>query len=431
MHNAKFCTKCGNVLLVENQKFCNQCGTSLDYKKNNKTKINWGTLIVVGIGILFLSLIVYDGSDNGLSATFPSNKSNPKTTALNCNYAGSDITMDVTTYENINEYYEDRRDFNTEYYEADSEYIEFIYENEEDNTIDSLAEDITQTANANGLAGDQVLELAVCFVQNIPYDYEKYNTMNGNTPNTEQYPYETLYNNSGICTDTTYLTTLLLNELGYETAVFSFEDHFAAGVKVPDGYGSFESSYAMLETTVPGYAPGMVPDNIDPNNGSPTTSLNAYNQITTDDNPESLSTTGGLSTLSPVGIIKNNDGTEYSRIVSAVRLEKEILALGDVLDSKNLEMIDAKNNVSYWENRQLQAYDNYINIPATTYQCYAYYGCDYYTNPSATSAYNTYSSYYGSYENAIDVYSEMVANYNEGIENYNTKLINYQNYQYN
>jgi len=90
---------------------------------------------------------------------------------------------------------------------------------------------------------------AVRFVQNIPYDY------NGSRDLTRdlKYPYETVYDNSGVCGDKSVLLAYLLRELGYEVVIFIFEPeaHGAVGIKCQSPYDYRGTGYCFVETTLP------------------------------------------------------------------------------------------------------------------------------------------------------------------------------------
>lgn len=107
---------------------------------------------------------------------------------------------------------------------------------------------------------DELAELTVAFVQGaIQYDWETYHQLDESSI---RYPYETLYDGIGVCADKTILLAKLLQAQGYELAIFSFDkaNHMALGLKVPQGYGMYNTDYTFVEST--GYAPiGRIPGN--------------------------------------------------------------------------------------------------------------------------------------------------------------------------
>ena len=111
-----------------------------------------------------------------------------------------------------------------------------------------------------GATDDELAELTVAFVQgSIDYDWETYHNIDQGTI---RYPYETLYDGTGVCADKTILLAKLLVAQGYDVAIFSFEraNHMALGLKVPKGFGMYGTDYTFVEST--GYAPiGRIPNN--------------------------------------------------------------------------------------------------------------------------------------------------------------------------
>ncbi|HPE85738.1 MAG: hypothetical protein PHU97_03230 [Bacteroidales bacterium] len=66
-----------------------------------------------------------------------------------------------------------------------------------------------------------------------------------------KYPYQTFVSRTGICSDRSVLLGKLLVYAGYSVAFFAFEkaEHVALGLKVPQGYGSYNSPWIYIETT--------------------------------------------------------------------------------------------------------------------------------------------------------------------------------------
>jgi hypothetical protein len=90
----------------------------------------------------------------------------------------------------------------------------------------------------------------------LDYDYVKA----AQTTTQANYPFETLYLQRGICSDTTFLAVLWLRELGYGAAILDFPDsnHSAVGIACPLLDSLNNSGYCYVETT--NYFPiGVVP----------------------------------------------------------------------------------------------------------------------------------------------------------------------------
>ncbi len=97
-------------------------------------------------------------------------------------------------------------------------------------------------------------KIAISLMQNIPYGVSnKTSSFFGTSVNYSRYPYEILYDGSGICGEKSQLLAFLLREIGYETVIFYYqlENHEAVGIKCPveDSYKG--TGYCFVETTGP------------------------------------------------------------------------------------------------------------------------------------------------------------------------------------
>ncbi|MCW8966336.1 MAG: hypothetical protein OQK82_06595 [Candidatus Pacearchaeota archaeon] len=96
--------------------------------------------------------------------------------------------------------------------------------------------------------------IAVSLIQEIPFGYTNKTHLIFNQNITHQrYPYEVLFEQQGICEEKAELLTLLLKELGYQTAIFYYlkENHEAAAVACPIEHSQYNSGYCFIETTGP------------------------------------------------------------------------------------------------------------------------------------------------------------------------------------
>jgi hypothetical protein len=113
-----------------------------------------------------------------------------------------------------------------------------------DSAIDNLVKGLRDLATKEGFNDDELLEFSMALVQYIPYD----NAKTTNSP--QNFPYETLYKNSGVCSDKTFLALLILRKLGYGAAVFDYPDDNHSAVAVAcSGQSSYNSGYCFIETT--------------------------------------------------------------------------------------------------------------------------------------------------------------------------------------
>jgi hypothetical protein len=100
---------------------------------------------------------------------------------------------------------------------------------------------------------DDQAKIAISIVQNIPYNYARADNITKKQNTSWQYPYETIYLNSGVCIDKSLLLIYLLNKLGYDAVLFEFdqENHAAVGIKTNPEYMYKHTGYAFIETTRP------------------------------------------------------------------------------------------------------------------------------------------------------------------------------------
>jgi len=124
-------------------------------------------------------------------------------------------------------------------------YLKYINEPDQKKTLDSLVNSIKSTS----FTKDDQARIAISLVQNIPYDYTRLYTVTGST----RYPYQVLYENTGVCGEKSLLMAYLLRELGYGVVLFEFksENHMAVGIKSPSQYSYKNSGYAFIEPTAP------------------------------------------------------------------------------------------------------------------------------------------------------------------------------------
>jgi len=111
----------------------------------------------------------------------------------------------------------------------------------QDNKIQELADNIKKTTPDKN---DQA-RIAINIVQGFRYDDSEHD---GNDYN---YPYVVAMRKSGICNETSKLTLLLLRDLGFGGAMFTFEkeNHQAIGIKCDQKYSYMNTGYCFVETT--------------------------------------------------------------------------------------------------------------------------------------------------------------------------------------
>ena len=91
---------------------------------------------------------------------------------------------------------------------------------------------------------DQLVRDVVSLVQNLDYDYSKLDSLSFQV----RFPYETLYEEKGVCIEKTLLLLRLLRELNYNTALLTFYGANHAGVGIQCNKPNFEE-FCFIETT--------------------------------------------------------------------------------------------------------------------------------------------------------------------------------------
>ncbi len=101
---------------------------------------------------------------------------------------------------------------------------------------------------------EEQARIAISLVQNLPYGGSgRTVTLVRQEVNYSRYPYETLYDNKGLCGEKSEILAFLLRELGYGVAFIhhSAENHDAVGIKCPIENSLDGSGYCFIETTGP------------------------------------------------------------------------------------------------------------------------------------------------------------------------------------
>lgn len=139
----------------------------------------------------------------------------------------------------------------------------FLNIKENDNLISMIVQKLQSIGIRNHFNETQVCELAVAFVQSIPYDWDKAEKIIKEewSPDTDiLFHYETVYRQKGICTDKSILMMSILKNLGYGCCLILMdkEKHAAVGLACDRKYSFNNSGYCYVETT--NYAPiGYIP----------------------------------------------------------------------------------------------------------------------------------------------------------------------------
>ncbi len=193
-----------------------------------------------------------------------------------------------------------------------------------DVAIKDLVANINQLAVINNWSADEVVEAVLAVIQYIPYDQTKADAADREP----FYPYETLYLNQGVCSDTTFLAYKILRQLGYGAAVLDFPEinHSAIGISCPLEYSLAGSGYCYVETT--NYFPiGVIPNSI---NGQATSGDYAFNELFVE------------SKLGKIEVLNKTTGKTYQRAflvreqaAELFNLYQDIMATRDTLSNND------------------------------------------------------------------------------------------------
>lgn len=193
---------------------------------------------------------------------------NEKKVKFSWRYNGVNYSINETLYQSVYDFYRHTIETFEPPKGISSDWSEIFYgiflePAVNDKTFSQIAEAIKNEGLKHGLNDDQIAELALAFVQKIPYDDDKAekDLLTEDAISTF-HPYETLYGQKGICSDKSFLAILLLRELGYGVALFEYDsaNHIAVGVKCPLKYSIDNTGYCYAETTWPGHRIGDVPE---------------------------------------------------------------------------------------------------------------------------------------------------------------------------
>jgi hypothetical protein len=279
----------------------------------------------------------------------------------------------------------------------------------EDKTIPELAVKIKELGTKNNLSDDQIVELALSFVQNIPYDEIKAKRiLSGNNlsqsedaENAPDYPYEVLYKKLGVCSDKSLLAYSLIKELGYGVAVFVYdaENHMSIGIKCPQNYSTYNSGYCYAETTNPGNKIGFVPElDVADNKAASAKEIELFG--------DNQNTSSNSKIIGEARIINKIDGEVYGGVVQTVATQGKISELKAFLsqekkslDAMRTTLLNSQNKIAEKKNSmdKLLAKDNYAE----------------------------YNDLVPEYNEKIASYQKDLKKYNARIKNYNTKVKEY------
>jgi len=340
-------------------------------------------------------------------------KANPETVDFKWTYNKKSYAITETLYDSIYDFYQAKpKDFN---YQGtlpadwkEKYFSMFLQVDPGDDAIQTLAADIKQVGLKNGLSNDQLAELAMSFVQSIPYDEAKAKEiLGGQASGLTNYPYETLYEDKGVCSDKSFLAYLLLRDLGYGVSLFVYEsdNHMAVGIQCPNQYSSYDSGYCYAETTAAGEKIGMIPSLSAQNNQAQAVKkLSYYGQQHQFD----------VKNLGPVEIYEKTEGNEYAGIINTLQIYQRIGILNGSISGGKASLAVANTKISA-DQSALKEMKNKMNK--------FYKAKDYKDYNSMVSEYNDLVL---QLKKEIKDYNTQVNAYNQKINEYNGLIAGFQ-----
>lgn len=326
-------------------------------------------------------------------------------------YKGKKYSLEKTLYQSVYDYYKSKpkeysyldelpANWEEEYYAM------FLKSDPADLTMAELANQIKELGKKNSLSDDEIVELAIGFVQTIPYDDAKAANILQETGNEEMlYPYEVLWDQTGVCSDKSLLAYALLREMGYGVALFEFEQekHMAAAVECPQNYSNYDSGYCFVETTSTGNKIGIIPD-FDMGSGKAA----EVKQLTDYDSVSTQATR--IKELGQVKIILPKEGNEYAGIIQTQKIANQILQL-----KKNMQALSSKigslKNVIDGEVEDLEGMQDDLKK---------------YKKEGNIEKYNAvvekYNNLLEEYKKDLEKYNSSVTLYNADVKKYNTLI---------
>ena len=164
-------------------------------------------------------------------------------------YNFGDYAIQYDVYRGVDDYL--KTEDHTYIFNSDKEVYLELFENETNN---KYMEGFVDRLESQFKDDEELVWVTTSLVQNIKYDYNMaYDLTNIDPYGDFYYPYETLYNNRGVCSDKSILLAYILREYGYDVVLFDFKatNHMGVGLKTGDAYDYQDTGYAYIETTIP------------------------------------------------------------------------------------------------------------------------------------------------------------------------------------
>jgi len=324
------------------------------------------------------------------------------------NYKDVKYELPLTLYQSVYAYYQNQpktysysgqlpADWEDKYYGM------FLKANEVDQTISQLATSLQALGDKHNLSSDQVVELTLAFVQAIEYDDAKAsNILAKNGSETMLYPYETLFQQKGVCSDKSLLALAILRKMGYGVAIFAYEqdNHMAVGVECPKSYSTYGSGYCYSETTSVGNKIGIIPQFDAQSNKT----VDVKELANFDQNQQQEK---NLQELGQVTIYQSSTGKEYAGIIETRKIEAEIVQLKTKMKALIAQLGNQKKVITQELSNLDSQKDDLDNLK----------------NNQNFEKYNTgaekYNSLLKKYKADVRSYNNLIPLYNQAVTSYN------------
>jgi hypothetical protein len=140
------------------------------------------------------------------------------------------------------------------------DYASYVFDIYDDDYIDVLVDRLMR--GFDNESDVNKINFAASFVQNLEYKKDSATNDSFEYP---RYPVETLFNGDGggDCEDKAILTAGILDQMGYDVALFRLPNHMAVGVHLDENVSDYEyytENYYFLETTTAGKPLGFIPN---------------------------------------------------------------------------------------------------------------------------------------------------------------------------
>lgn len=347
------------------------------------------------------SEIKYNNSNSEIAVRNFPKLNNPKTVNFKWEHKGKDYNLSEVLYESSYNFYKGSAkeyfcqepcpiDWEKDYWKM------FVKVNKDDDTFSKLVADIKLLGERENLSDDEVLDLAMSFVQSIPYDHDSVKK----TYEKQKYPYETLYDNKGICGDKSFLAAIIAKNLGYGVALLPFEteNHMAIGIKCPIAYANYQNKYCYTEVTSEGWKIGIKDPEVLTETKNNITNLVPV--VKTYPKAHEMSNFQLFQLLRQVKtypeIYEISEGKTYSGIIGTTLQIQDIQLLSSEIEILTRRSDDCEQTLKNWESKiyQLEQYGSIYK----------------------------YNSWVDKYNNKSDSCQQEIDNLNGKIENYNNLI---------